>query len=151
MERIRAIGPMSLARSLELFLDKLCHFEGFSLCVCNHNRNVTGIPSIYSSKKITFQDFAKCLNIKFFLPCIPINCEHFVHFIYVNRHNPIFPLNAPQPTNPDCSQNLLKSYQKGVAVSSNALLSTAARSGMPTACVEGYSLASNLYRRRLGL
>src|SRR4029453_13615888 len=87
MERIRAIGPMSLARSLELFLDKLCIFEGFSLCVCNHNRNVTGIPSIYSSKKITFQDFAKCLNMKFFLPSIPINCEHFVHFIYVNRHN----------------------------------------------------------------
>jgi hypothetical protein len=27
---------------------------------------------------------------------------------------------------------LLESYQKGVAVSSNALLSTAARSGMPT-------------------
>src|SRR4030095_762211 len=129
MECIRAIGPMSLARSLKLFLDKLCHFEGFSLCVCNHNRNVTGIPSIYSGKKITFQDFAKCLNMKFFLPCIPINCEHFVHFIYVDSHNSIFPLNAPQPTNTDCSQNLLELSKKASPFPATPCLSTAVAVG----------------------
>jgi len=31
------------------------------------------------------------LNMKVFFPSIPFNYEHFVRFIYVNRHNATFP------------------------------------------------------------